>query len=262
MLILLVITSIVLITMDTRSGGSGVTGSIRRDAHDAVAPLQHSVSSAVSPVADWFDSVTSSGDLESQNRKLRQQLAEARGKAALGSSALQDDLELKRFNQLTSIAALKGVTAQIVAGSPGNFDTTIDIDKGASSGIVKDMPVVGADGLLGRVIQASRSSASVLLLTDSSSGVPVKAPSGVKGVVDGHQGSDLLTFDYPTGEAVKKGDLIVTSGSTVFPVGIPVGRVVSVKRDPGALTLSINVRPFASAGRETYARVLLYKGAP
>jgi rod shape-determining protein MreC len=261
-LVLLVVTSIVLITLDTRSGGGGVTGSIRNGAHDVVAPLQSGVNSVVSPISDWFDGVTSSGDLKAENRKLKQQLAEAQGKAALGESALNDDLELKRFNQLPAIASLKAVTAQIVQSSSGNFDTTIDIDKGTDSGIAKDMPVVGAAGLLGRVVEASRRTSTVLLTTDPRSGVSAKAPSGAKGVLNGHEGSDLLTFDFvANGSVVHKNDLIVTSGSTVFPTGVPVGKVVSVRRDPGAVTLSVNVRPFATPERETYVRVLLFRGA-
>ena len=62
----------------------------------------------------------------------------------------------------------------MVAGSPGNFESTIAVDKGMDDGIVSGMPVVAGDGLVGRVVQASRKRATVLLLTDPNSGASVR----------------------------------------------------------------------------------------
>ena len=79
-LILLVLTSITLITIDARSNGGGVTRTVRDAARDTMAPVQSAVDDVLSPVADWFDGVAQSGNLKDENRTLRRELAQARGR--------------------------------------------------------------------------------------------------------------------------------------------------------------------------------------
>ncbi|MGZ6913471.1 MAG: hypothetical protein ACXVJS_18145 [Acidimicrobiia bacterium] len=63
MLILLVLTSITLITLDTRGGDSGVGGRIRNTARDVFSPIQDGVDAGLRPIEDWWDGVTRAGDI-------------------------------------------------------------------------------------------------------------------------------------------------------------------------------------------------------
>ena len=60
-LILLVLTSITLITLDTRGGDSGVGGRVRNAVRDVFAPVQDGVDSLTQPIEDWWDGVTRAG---------------------------------------------------------------------------------------------------------------------------------------------------------------------------------------------------------
>jgi rod shape-determining protein MreC len=257
-LILLVLTSLTLITLDARGNGGGVTRTVRDSARDAMAPVQSAVDDVLSPVADWFDGVTQSANLKDENRTLRRELAQARGQAAQSSGALRENTELRKLAKLPSVATLAGVDAQVVAGSPGNFESTIALDKGSDVGITADMPVVTGDGLIGRVVQASGKRSTVLLLTDPSSGVAVRLEkSGGTGVANGRAGSNLLRLDFVKPQyKVKLGELVFTSTSSRYPANIPVGEVVSVKKAPGAIEQTILVRPVADVGRSSFVRVL------
>src|SRR5262249_30262868 len=162
----------------------------------------------------------------------------------------------------TYAPGLPGVTAQVVLGSPGNFESTIALDKGTSDGVMNGMPVVTGDGLVGRVVQASRRRATVLLLTDPESGVSVRLERrGAQAIVNGRSGSDTLRLDSvqnPGGANttvdVKKGELVFTSGlnDSVYPANIPVGRVESIRRGGGGVEQVITVRPLADVGRDTF----------
>ena len=77
-LILLILTSITLITFDTRGGNSGVGGRIRNAARDVFAPIQDGIDSALRPVENWWDGVTRAGDIKDENRRLRRALQQAR----------------------------------------------------------------------------------------------------------------------------------------------------------------------------------------
>ncbi len=259
-LVLLVLTSITLITLDTRANGGGVTGSVRDSVRDAVAPAQDAVDNALSPVADWFDGVTSSGDLKRENAQLRRELEAARGRANQARAAIAANRELTALDGLTWTPGVPSVVAQITAASPGNFEATVGLNKGTGAGIRAGNPVVAGDGLVGRVAEASGRRATVLMLTDPSSGVSVRLESGANAVVTGRAGSSLLALEFlqPEDVEVKVGEMVTTSGlePSRFPADIPVGKVVSVKKIPGALTQRILVRPLAEVGRLSYVRVL------
>jgi rod shape-determining protein MreC len=257
-LILLILTSITLITIDARGNNGGVTRTVRDSARDAIAPVQEAVDDILSPVADWFDGVTESADLKQENRVLREQLAEARGEAARSRGARRELRELRRLAELPYLPDLPGVTAQVIAGSPGNFESTIAVDKGTDAGILAGMPVVTGDGLVGRVVQASGRRATVLLLTDPGSGVAVRLEnSGGTGVANGRAGSDLLRLDLVDPDfKVRSGELAFTAESSRYPSDIPVGRVVSVKKAPGAIEQTILLQPLADIGRASVVKVI------
>jgi rod shape-determining protein MreC len=259
-LILLVLTSITLITLDTRGGDNGIGGRVRNTARDVLAPVQDGVDSVTQPIEDWWDGVTRAGNIKAENKKLRRELQAARGKADAAQASLNEIRELRRLADLPFVGTLHGVTAEIILGSPGNFESTVALNKGTNDGIVVDQPVVSGRGLLGRIARASGRRATVLLLTDRDSGVNVRdARSNVRGIINGRPDAALQTVDLvPSPSDVKAGDILVTAGTEggPFPSGIPVGTIVSVRQRPGDLQARITVRLFADAGRTEFVRVL------
>lgn len=266
MVVLLVLTAVTLITLDQRGAGGGVIGSLRDAARDAIAPVQTAVDDVFRPVTDWWAGVTDSAALKSENARLRRDLAAARGTATNAASALRENEDLKRIAQLPFTYGIPTVTTQIVGASPGNFESSVELDKGRAAGIVPGQPVVAGDGLVGRVTRASQRRATVLLLTDPSSEVGVRlANSNSPGVARGRAGSDLLELDFVDPDAtVVPGELVVTAGlqNAVYPAGIPVARVVSVKKTPGDLSQTIRLRPLANVSRLEFLKVLKWTGGP
>lgn len=259
-LILLILMSITLITLDSRGGDSGVGGRVRNAARDVFAPIQDGVDSVLSPIEDWWDGVTRAGEIKDRNRRLRHELQIARGKADAATASLREIAELRRLASLPFVPELKGVDAEIILGSPGNFESTVGLNKGTDDGIAANQPVVTGRGLLGRVARVSGKRATVLLLTDRDSGVSVRdARSGVTGVINGKPDATTQAMDFVEARAdVKAGDVLVTAGTErgPFPPGIPVGRIVSVRRRAGDLLSSIEVRLFADAATTEFVRVL------
>lgn len=265
-LILLILTSITLITLDTRGGNSGIGGRVRNTARDAFAPIQDGVDSALRPIENWWDGVTRAGDIKDENRRLRRQLQQARGAAAEGRNARRQLEELSKLSELPFAPSIQGVDAQIVLGSPGNFESTVGLNKGSNDGLVTDLPVVSGDGLLGRLARVSRQRSTVLLLTDRDSAVGVRVVrTGDRGVLNGNPDSTLQRLDSIDVKAqVKAGDELVTVGSAdgPYPPDIPVGRVVTVEHPPGSLAARISVRLYADANLTEYVRVLQYPERP
>lgn len=263
-LVLLVLTAITLITLDERGQGTGVIATARHGAHDLVAPLQSAADDVFTPVGEWFDGVVHESDLSRENKRLRRELTQARGQAARGRDARRENDELKKLAQLPYLAGVPSVAAEIVSGSPGNFESTVTLDKGTTSGITKGEPVVAGDGLVGRVIDASRRRATVLLLTDPAAGVGVRLEQrAAPGVATGQVGSALLTLTALDADVpVAKGELAVTAGlqDAAYPAGIPVARVDSVRKAAGEVGRTILLRPLVDTSRVEFVRVLRWPG--
>lgn len=264
--ILLIITSVTLITLDERGNGSGVIGSIRSGAHDVVAPVQRGVHDIVQPVSDWFDGMTSRGSLTSENRKLRSEIQGLRNRLDNAKTLEQDNARMREILQLPFIGNLKTVAAQVITGAPGNYDSALEIDKGTRQGIKKGMPVVAAGGLVGRVVEVSRSSATVLLITDPTSNVAVRLPdsNNATGLASGHAGVKTLSVDFVSPDAqLTKDEHVVTAGQKdgLYPPDLPVGRVVSADKTPGANQYAVTVRPEVDLTRIEFVHVLLWTAA-
>lgn len=259
--LLLLVTSITLITLDQRGGDSGAIGAVRDGARDVVAPVQRVVDDAFAPIDDWIDGARHGARLERDNRRLREELSEARGQAASGAAARRDVAALRELAGLTFVpGGTPTVVAQVVGATPGNFEFTVEIDRGSTSGIRSGMPVVAGDGLVGRIDRVYRHRSTVLLVTDPSSGVGVRlAESGVPGVAQGRAGRTELALEFLDPETrVRRGELVVTSGlqGSAYPPGIPVARISSVSGSARALEKRILLRPLVDFPSTSLVKVL------
>ena len=143
------------------------------------------------------------------------------------------------------------VAARVVGKDATNWFKTILIDRGSRAGMRRNLPVVGPDGLVGRIVEVTPSTAKVQLITD-----PVSAAGAlmqrtrVTGIVIGSLGAGLRVRYLPLMADVVVGDEVVTSGmGGVFPKGIPVGRVTTVERKSGALFQEAELQPKVDLSR-------------
>lgn len=255
-LILLLITSITLITLDVR--GSGPITGARGVAHDIVAPIATVADKVFSPVGDWVGGVTRAGTLKDENSRLRKELDELEGKAAQNRGFESENEELSKLLDLPYTEDSDAIAARVVSGSPGNFEWTAQIDRGTGDGVTEGMAVVTGAGLVGRVVEASGSRATVLLLRDPESGVAVVTESArTTGIAYGQTGQSTLTLDLvDAGVQVDEGELVFTSGrdNSRFPPSIPVAQVEKVKK--GALEQDIVLRPLVDLDSLEFVKVL------
>lgn len=261
-LALIVLTSLTLITLDTRSSGSGPLGAVGRGAHSVVSPLQRGFAAVARPIGDWWSGVVDSGDLKRENRSLRRQIAELRGKQRAVGVALGQDALLKRLLSLGQrlSASAKPVAARVVDRDPGNFESTMTLDRGTEAGVEDGMAVLAPDGVVGHVIRSWRGGSEVRVLTDPESAIAVRTTKHpVTGIAQGHSGSHELTAaDFEASAQVNKGDDVVTSdlANSVYPPDLPVGRVQSVDVQSAGLGLVVHIHPFVDFDALEFVMVL------
>jgi rod shape-determining protein MreC len=265
LLLLLVLTSVTIITIDVRGGGSGVLESVRSTARDAFAPVQTAADKVFSPVGDFFGGITRYGHLKAENARLRRDLAAARGASSTAGDANRERQDLLKQAHLSFANDIATVPARVVATSPSNFELTVQIDRGTGAGLAKGMPVVTGAGLVGRLVEVSQERATVLLMTDPSFNVGIRfSGSGDVGVARGQGTRQPLPVDLiDVGVKVAPQEVVVTSGlqGSVFPPGIPAGTVRTAHTPPGALQQNITIDPVADLRRLEFVKVLVWTGA-
>lgn len=208
---------------------------------EALGPAQGVTAAAARPftgVAGWFrtrhDLQEDLTRLEAENARLRQEV----------STAGVDRNRLAEYDGLTRVAKDAGqalVPARVTAFGPmQSFSRTVTIDAGTNAGVDADMTVVNNDGLVGRVLRASGTSATVLLISDQDSVVGGRVGDSMeigflsgRGVVSAGGRLDLELVDETVIPA--QGDTVVTWGSdggSPYVAGIPVGTVDRVVSSP------------------------------
>jgi rod shape-determining protein MreC len=186
--------------------------------------------------------------LRSQNQRLLAWQDAAR-QLALENAALRQLLHLDG-----GAAPPTAVAARVVADAGGPFVHTVLVDAGTDHGVVKGMAAVNERGLIGRVIEAGRRSARILLLTDFNSRVPVMVePSRDQAILAGDNSREPGLVFRPLHPRMAVGQRVVTSGrGGVLPPGLAVGRISAI--DDG----KVAVAPVVDWERLEYVRLLEY----
>jgi rod shape-determining protein MreC len=265
-LIVLVVISLSIISLDLNGRTHSVTSGVKSVANGVFSPLRGAVVDLLSPIGSFFAGAVHYGSLQSENEKLS---------AALGNLKLQKEEKGFEATQLRTLLALEHlpflnalstVTAQTTQVNTSNFTMTITVDKGRADGIQVGMPVVGAGGLVGQVIQAFHHSSVVELITDGQSKVAVVFGSGTLGLVDGQGPADQMTADLvpPHASGLHKGVIMYTSGqdAAAFPPGIPVAKVKTFHASAGASQESISLEPEANMSQLAYVDIVVWAPPP
>lgn len=259
---LIVITCLVLITLDTN--GNGVIASVRHTARDAIAPVQDLVDSAFDPVADVFDGVTKVDGLERDNAELRARVARLEGKLSRERGVGEEYSQLVRLLDIPDIEDVTGVVARVISGPTGNFERSVTLNKGTSQGIVIGMPIVAGDGLVGKVTDASRTRATVTLIDSPGLGVGVRTEkSREKAVTQGRSGDRLMRLGFienPRAD-IQEGELLFTAGvdGAAYPPDVPVARVVKIDRTRGELDPDIFAEPLVDLDKLVFVKALRWQ---
>lgn len=258
-IVVLVLISISVIALD--AGGFGPLNGVKSAVGTVFSPVRAVGDAVFGPVGNAFNGVFNRTDLEQENEDLREQIDILRGQRARNQQAAAELEELRATLDLPNLDDIVETHAEVIAGPVSNFDRTIQINKGASAGIRRGMPVITAAGLVGRVVEVSRNTANVQLITDPGVRIGVKhVPSNDIGVAQGRGEGEPLRVDVGLDATTEigTGDVFFTSGvaRSLFPPGIPVGRATTAidaaapgtdAEDPGTATTPTTVT--AGVGR-------------
>lgn len=200
----------------------------------------------------WFQSVwygyVDLIHVRRENAALQQQIERLRLEQASISQDAAQGLRLQRMLGFQEKYIRKTLPAQVIGTSGSNQSQVVYIDKGSKDGLKQDMPVITADGIVGKLKDVFPHTSQVLLATDPTSGLGViLQKTRIRGILRGRAYGQLEVADISPDSRVAAGEPVVTSGGDqIFPRGLPVGTVERVIPDPEHDPLvDVLVRPAA-----------------
>ncbi len=143
------------------------------------------------------------------------------------------------------------VSTASASGVAGDYATELTLNKGTSSGISTGMPVITPEGLVGVVVEVGAYHCRVSTVLDHTVSVGAVTTRGLEnGLVEGdhtevHNGRAILRY-LPEEADIEVGDLVITSGrGSVYPYGIPIGRVERVSVNAFSRTTEAVIAPIS-----------------
>jgi rod shape-determining protein MreC len=188
--------------------------------------------------------------LRNRNRFLRQENLTLKARLQQFEALEAENMRLRDLLGSSFKIGDRVLIAELMSVDLDPYRQQVMINKGALSGVFVGQPVLDADAVMGQVVRVDPLTATVLLITDASHGLPVQVNrNGLRTVAQGTGFIDRLELPHlPKNADVKAGDLLVTSGlGGRFPPGYPVARVAEVRQDPG--------KPFATVVAVPTARL-------
>lgn len=200
-------------------------------------PVRSFAVSASNGISSFFRNLFDTTDADLENARLKSELA-LYEQTKLEYEELK--LEYKRLLNLMNYAGTLGeneyVTARVIGKSTGVWFDVFTLNVGSNKGVDIDMPVICADGLVGRVTEVGATWCKITAIIDAGTTVPVMVERTrdncmVRGVLDTSTKEDYLELYYLPSDRTDlvPGDKIITSGiGGIFPKGIRVGTVTEV----------------------------------
>lgn len=245
----LVITVVILVVCFGLMGGSiamrnrrSTPPLIQQFGNDIAGFADGIVAYPVNAVQGVADSVSGLMNAYTENRELKQKVSElAQVKVrdqTLAKENKQLKAELKLKNSLTDYST---VSAAVMSRTPSSWQQQLVINKGQTSGIKKNMPVLSGGGLIGRVAEVNKTNSKVELLSDTSESsnrfsIVINGTDGksVNGIITGYNArtNELIMGQVTSTAKIKKGAKVVTNGmGGITPKGLYVGKVSRIGKD-------------------------------
>ncbi|RMG65517.1 MAG: rod shape-determining protein MreC [Calditrichaeota bacterium] len=164
---------------------------------------------------------------------------------------LLENIRLHRLLNLSRELDVAYVSARVIGLGTERDVQSIILNVGSRDGVGKNMPVVNADGLVGKVIAVTPGQAVVQILLDHNSLVSARLQQSRELGIVSWDGSPWLRLQYiPKSVAVSVGEPVVTSGlSNIYPPGLKIGVVVKVSEDRRGFFKNIRVKPAVDFNR-------------
>jgi rod shape-determining protein MreC len=227
------------------TGGSRGINAAESVLYRLLRPLDQAMFSMRKSIGNVWQDYIDLVNVKRENRELNEELRRLHREKAELSARESENLRLKKLLDVKNRHEFPSVVAQIIGEDASGWFRTCFINKGTDDGVFAGMPVTAIDGLVGRVSRSAAGMAQVILITDPALAIDCRiARTRERGILRGSlEGGSILRYLNPKAQ-VQTDDDVVTSGlDGVFPMGLTVGKIQSVRTGDQGLFVEALVRP-------------------
>ena len=224
-LVSLIVIAIVIFILDAY--GFTFMKPIRSIINDGIYRVSLVASSPTRILPKATESVTNLFNIKSENEKLKKALEVYRQKELSVEYLTNENKNLKKILESDDTLFKKHIVlSKVLIDKDSPYLKSIIINRGSKSGILKGMPVMDKEFLVGRIVETNYLSSRVLLLNDLNSRIPVIfGKEGVQAILKGTGGSKPSLEYLPEGYVIQEGIDVFTSGKDgIFLPGSPIGK--------------------------------------
>ena len=224
-LVFLIIIASIIFVLD--SYGFGFMKPVRAIINDGIYRVTLVVSSPTRFVPQVTGGITNLFNVKKENEKLKKELEAYRQKELSVEYLTNQNKNLRKIieSEESYLKQENMILSKVLIDKSSPYLKSIIINRGSKSGVLKGMPVMDKDFLIGRVVETNYLSSRVLLLNDLNSRIPVTfGEDGVQAILKGSGGSRPILEYLPEGYIVEEGKDVFTSGKDgIFFPGSPIG---------------------------------------
>ncbi|HLR52839.1 MAG TPA: rod shape-determining protein MreC [Candidatus Avamphibacillus sp.] len=224
--------------------------------NDTVGWVQSIIYTPVNFFTDIFTSIDDIKNTYQENKILKEKLSEYKTLIYEVQELTEENEELRNSIDLTdSIRDFNPIQATVISRSPERWMELVTLNKGSQAGIKKDMAVITADGMIGKIQSTSPYTSTVQLLTGFdqfnriSATISREDGKDIFGLIEEYdEESNSLLFKIidESDKNLEEDELVVSSGlGGVFPSGLPIGTVKDIIPDQYGLTQTALIEPAA-----------------
>ena len=252
-LLVAVVLSIILI------GSNHMLEPLRNSLATLLTPLQY-LASVPGQILDYSaESIATREMLEKQNKQLMRQQLMMSERLQRFEHLYQENERLRTLLKSPIRMDTRKKVAEVIEVASDPFHQYVVLNNGTDEGVFVGQPVIDGQGVVGQVVQVDKFTSRVLLLSDTTHGLPVRITrNDVRLIANGTGELDVIELKHVAKSTdVRVGDLLVTSGlGHRFPEGYPVARVTKVIKDAGQMYAQVLAQPLAALDRIRYVLLL------
>jgi rod shape-determining protein MreC len=180
-----------------------------------------------------------------ENARLRNELARVKSDRARLAELEVENRHLGELLELRNALGMNAVAGNVIGSDATGLSRTLILSSGTDAGLRPGMAVLANQGVVGKIIAVSPNASRVLLIDDHNSALDgFDERTRARGIVAGMVDDGIILKYADRSQDIRSGDTIVTSGlDGIFPRGLLVGTISSVRREGPGLFLGVRVAP-------------------
>lgn len=221
---------------------------------DTVGVAQSIVAKPANFIIGIFNNIDALLNTYEENKRLKARLEDFAAVQAEATELKSDNKKLRALlDKSESLKAFNPIHATVIARNPDQWEEKLILDKGSSDGVSKNMAVMTAEGLIGKITLVTPFTSEVELLYTNNPNYRVSAmvlgEKEAYGLIEGfdEERNELIMKRIDSSLTVNVGEQVISSGlGGIFPKGVPIGEITEVSTDDYGLTKLVYVKPSAN----------------